>query len=671
LSSDVTSISAGSNYTCALITSGAVKCWGRNDVGQLGNGTDTGSKMPVLVAGLNDVKSISAGMNHTCALTNSGAVRCWGSNGNGELGLGSWIGPEDCFNGDCSMSPVDVCADAACTAPLSGIAAISAGESGHTCVLTDAGGVKCWGYGYRGQLGRGVLTPNSGCAWCYTTPADVCADGACSEPLSGMRAVSAGTDHSCALSAAGSVKCWGWNGEGTLGDGTSTDSFSAVDVCADEACDDALTDITAVSAGWRNTCAVTLANTIECWGTNRQGQLGIGTFTGPQKCTFACGIAPVDVPGFVVLGGSRASPPQAAAGVERPSMVRAVPDPTEISTDPAVVGTNLALAVFAVVAILFSTQLFNATINENNRDIEAFARRYIRPLGAPVRSVSAFWRRMPGSFRRVSRFAGFGAVLGGTALVYGFLEPGFSLDEDGMVLVISVVVALMTVSYCHSSVGARSLRGRFTVLTDVRVFPIALVIAIASVLISRIAQFEPGIIFGFVAGSAVVAELHIREKGRAAFQAGLGMLGLGAVVWVVLLIPAREWAKSDANVLSVGVESTAALVVVAAIQSLALSMPPATFMDGEKVWKWNRMGWVALALISAFAFITVVAFQDKSGIDAMRSHGTIAVLGAVVLCSSLAACTWALFFYRRHKLARASKVALPAPVSTGGDQPME
>ncbi len=282
------SMSSGSPFspahTCALTSGGGVKCWGWNRDGQLGNGTSTDSSTPVDVTGLSGgVAAVSAGSQHTCALTTTGGVKCWGSNGYGQLGDGRACGGGNCW------TPVDV------TGLTSGVVAVSAGTN-HTCALTTTAGVKCWGVNYVGELGIGTITGPESCSGspCSTTPVDVTG-------LTSAVAVSAGGDHTCALTSGGGVKCWGYNIVGELGLGTSTGPESCSgSPCSTTPVD--VTGLTSgaaaiSSAGAGHTCALTSGGSVKCWGWNRDGQLGDGT-TGAGACE--CRTTPVDVVG---LGG--------------------------------------------------------------------------------------------------------------------------------------------------------------------------------------------------------------------------------------------------------------------------------------------------------------------------------------------------------------------------------
>lgn len=275
LGSGVAAVNIGSLHSCALTTTGGVKCWGNNNVGQLGDGTTTSRHTAADVQGLTSgVVAIAAGFDHTCALTSEGAVKCWGDNSAGAV-LGA-ESSETCISvfGDphqCSTTPLDV------ETLDSGVVALSTLGS-HTCALTQSGGVKCWGGNGSGQLGDGTFGNNR------RTPDDVCADAACMSPLTGVAAVSAGRFHTCALMTGGGVKCWGSNAFGALGIGADDPDERpfAVDVCqvydAEAAqCVELLSGAAAVAAG-QHTCALMEDGGVRCWGINAAGSLGIGTF---------------------------------------------------------------------------------------------------------------------------------------------------------------------------------------------------------------------------------------------------------------------------------------------------------------------------------------------------------------------------------------------------------
>jgi alpha-tubulin suppressor-like RCC1 family protein len=189
---DASVVSAGGASTCAIVTGGAVKCWGGNYSGQLGDGTRDDQSIPVSVVGLSEaVTQVVVGASHACALTVSGGVKCWGRNDDQRLG-------DPTFPlGDVSTTAVSV------LGLESGVTAISAGVN-HTCAVVS-GGAKCWGRNDYSALGG---SSNGELIQVQTL-------------TSGVVAVGAGAVHSCALMSTGIVNCWGagWGGGGLVGGG--------------------------------------------------------------------------------------------------------------------------------------------------------------------------------------------------------------------------------------------------------------------------------------------------------------------------------------------------------------------------------------------------------------------------------------------------------------------
>ena len=262
LSSDVIAVATGESHTCAVTTSGTAKCWGLNYNGQLGDGTTTTRIAPGDVSGLGSgVKAIAAGASHTCVLTQSGGVKCWGKNNSGQLGDGS-------------------IAERHIPAYVSGLAsdviAVAAGES-HTCAVTTSGGVKCWGLNDGGQLGDNSTATR-------VTPVNV------SGLSTGVNAIATGSGHTCALTESGGVTCWGKNNSGQLGDRTNAERHVPVNVTG------LASDVVAVAAGESHTCAATASSGVKCWGANDNGQLGNRSNSNTLQ------LVPGDVPGLAVGG---------------------------------------------------------------------------------------------------------------------------------------------------------------------------------------------------------------------------------------------------------------------------------------------------------------------------------------------------------------------------------
>lgn len=231
---DAEDIVVGTGFACALRTGGQVACWGQNDHGQLGDGTGHRSSVPVGVSGLSNVVQLTAGGAHVCARRGDGALWCWGSNASGQLGVS---GPSD------RLAPVLV--------PVSVVNDVDAGEA-HTCAVI-AGAPFCWGRNDYGQLGRGTYSD-------HESPGPVMYSG-------GVLTVTTGARHTCLLTSARSVVCWGdgrWGASGVVSPALGTAVPTVVPT---------LVDMRWLRSGpWTN--CVSTPSEVFCWGRNDTGQVG-------------------------------------------------------------------------------------------------------------------------------------------------------------------------------------------------------------------------------------------------------------------------------------------------------------------------------------------------------------------------------------------------------------
>jgi cysteine-rich repeat protein len=258
----VVQVAAGFEHACALSNTGNVRCWGRNDVGQLGYGNTTtigDNETPSSAGNVNVggfVTQIVTGNFHTCALLDTGNVRCWGSASFGQLGYGNTNNIGD------NETPASAGNVFASNTPVIQLAAGGA----HTCALSNDGTIRCWGDNQFGQLGRG-------------NTADV---GDNEAPVSGVFTgligmgepviqITTGQFFSCALLASGAVRCWGVSGRLGLGElGSVGDDEFPIEVPAITLGGAAVQ----ISSGFDHTCALFSAGNIRCWGSGDGGSLG-------------------------------------------------------------------------------------------------------------------------------------------------------------------------------------------------------------------------------------------------------------------------------------------------------------------------------------------------------------------------------------------------------------
>lgn len=322
------SSSSGVSHTCAIMSSGALYCWGDNFYGQLGDGTQTGRSTPLRVGTDSDWTQLSVGSDHTCGIRTGGKLYCWGSNTHGQLGDGTQgirttlvqVMPERTWDAvsageshNCALSGADLFCWGSNDAGQVGEASladqwspvqvpgswsqISAGAR-HSCALrgTDA---YCWGdnqYSQLGSAGGASAAPrlvsgnynsvsaggHRSCglqgsdAYCWGATDVSLSDGSIMvaetpQLIAGGRswsAVSTGDFTACGRTTAGELYCWGLNDVGELGNGNTTDSSVPVLVQGGPWSN--------VELGWYHACAVS-GERLSCWGYNDQGQLGLGS----------------------------------------------------------------------------------------------------------------------------------------------------------------------------------------------------------------------------------------------------------------------------------------------------------------------------------------------------------------------------------------------------------
>jgi cysteine-rich repeat protein len=258
----VVQLAAGASHTCALLETGAVRCWGLQGDGQLGYGNPNNigdDETPAMAGNVEvgaGVVQLAAGAFHTCALLETGVVRCWGDGEYGQLGYGntSNIGDDEA---PATAGDVDV----------GGAVVQLAASLYHTCALMETGAVRCWGLGGGGWLGYG--NPSTiGDDEAPATAGDVDVGGVVAQ-------LAAAAYHTCALLETGAVRCWGYGAYGQLGYGNT--SIIGDDETPSTAGDvDVGGGVAQLAAFAFHTCALMETGAVRCWGDGEYGRLGFG-----------------------------------------------------------------------------------------------------------------------------------------------------------------------------------------------------------------------------------------------------------------------------------------------------------------------------------------------------------------------------------------------------------
>lgn len=245
---NVKMVSPGNDSTCAVTLTDDAYCWGNGGYGKLGLGNENSYYTPRLVTALGKVKTISQGVYaQGCAVKQNGSAVCWGHNGAGRLGNGSTTN---------SLVPVNV------TGLDSGVAQIVTAYD-MSCAIMETGAAKCWGSNYSGKLGVGSTSPTHS-----TVPMDVVG------LTSGVSTISLGplanASHVCAVHN-GAAKCWGDNTDGRLGDGSGSIKTSPTVVSG------LSSGVQGIEVGNTTSCAMMSTGAVKCWGSNATGILGSGS----------------------------------------------------------------------------------------------------------------------------------------------------------------------------------------------------------------------------------------------------------------------------------------------------------------------------------------------------------------------------------------------------------
>jgi hypothetical protein len=230
-----------------------------------------------------------------------------------------------------------------------------------------------------------------------------------------------------------------------------------------------------------------------------------------------------------------------------------------------------------------------------------------------------------------------------TGVLYCLLDAEFSPNETGVVLFVSLSVGIGAITYAYEGGQAIFTARRLRLAARIEIFLLAIAIAVGCVAISRLVEFQPGFLYGFVASYTLLAPAALTrtQSAHVVVVPAMGLVALSLIAWS-LVIPARDLSSSGGFWASVP-EGVVVAVFVTGLEGLFFNMIPVTFMDGSKVMAWSRTVWLALFAVVTFLFWHVLLNKEGAYDDALEQRQVAGALGLLAFYAVVTLVVWAYF----------------------------
>jgi len=357
----------------------------------------------------------------------------------------------------------------------------------------------------------------------------------------------------------------------------------------------------------------------------------------------------------------------------------AVPGPADNTLDPVVLASSAAIAAGVVLFVPFPAALFNSTLEENYAEVSAAVARLRRWLGGILAGLVARIRRGragagaqptaaapasdsgPGTAARGRRITlddafwrsplGILAFVLVSALLYGLLDPTFGFDGESLATFFGLALGMGAMLLAF---GIPMLIGGRGHGLSARALPGTLLVAVVCVLISRVADFQPGYLYGLIIGYTFARPLAKPEAGKLDAVAAACALALAIVAWIGLPMVRDAAASGDPPITATMLETAFATVVVAGLEAAAIAMLPMRFLPGERVRSWNQRAWAALLGVAAFGFCHVLLNPTSGYLADGTRTSLFTVIWLLVVFGGGSVLFWAYFRFRPKRAVEES-----------------
>ena len=327
------------------------------------------------------------------------------------------------------------------------------------------------------------------------------------------------------------------------------------------------------------------------------------------------------------------------ASMHRSGFVTAIPQPGHISLELGDLAVSSIAALLILLLFAFPYELFNSTMEENYDEIRGWFR-------LPARAAAVA--------RTKARTVAFFILNLIAAAVFSFLSPEFGLNMHTLLTVLGMFTGLLIMAVLFSLPAAIAIHRRYGEWGKLNFLPGSLVISIGMVIMSRALHFQPGYVYGALAGLAFRSALAKDAQGRLTAANWFFSLLVALGAWFARSPVSEAAAMPDASVWWIGVEVCLALVFLWGIESLAVAMLPMRFLDGRKVIDWNRPVWAFLMFLGAFVTVHVLLSANSGYVGQTGEQVRFAVLALFLAFGAFSVAFWAYFRYRPQRSAGSS-----------------
>jgi hypothetical protein len=322
------------------------------------------------------------------------------------------------------------------------------------------------------------------------------------------------------------------------------------------------------------------------------------------------------------------------ATFHRSGMATSLAHPDQVSLELERLATSAVVAVAFLLLFAFPFELFNSTVEENYDEIRGYF--HLPP-------------RLAGEGTRLGRIASFFGLTAITAVTVGFLSPDFGLNLNSVVLALGFMVALLVMSLAFSLPADIGIHRRTGEWGKLNFLPGTVLVAIVMVALSRAFHFQPGYLYGALAGLAFASALSKADQGKLTAANWVWALTLSVGAWLLRMPVSEAAAQPDASVWWIGVEACLVLVFLWGVEGLVVAMLPMRFLDGRKVIDWNRVVWSILMFLGVFAAVHVLMSPTSGYVGHTSGEVTVGVVVLFLIFGAMSVGLWAYFRYRPER----------------------